>query len=68
MTKDENMSLTPINRYCGVDIFEDEHSAHIIIVDGKREQFNTQGRVFVHIFRALKGHTHIARAGQLVSK
>ena len=62
------MTLTPINNYCGVDIFEDERSTHIIVVDGKRERFNTQGRVFVYIFRALKGHTHIARAGQLVSK
>ena len=62
------MSLTPINNYCGVDIFENEHGAKIIIVDDKREQFSTQSRVFVHIFRALRGHTHIARAGQLVSK
>ena len=62
-------SITPIGHYCGVDVFENAHGAKIIIVDGERKQFQTQGRLYVYIFRAARQvGTHTVHAGQLVSK
>jgi hypothetical protein len=62
------MSLTPISHYLGVDIFEDEHGAKIIIVDDKREQFRLNVHVWNFIYRAQKTNMFAARSGQLVSK
>jgi hypothetical protein len=62
-------SITPIGHYCGVDIFENAHGAKIIIVDGERKRFPTQGSLYVYIFHAArKIGTHTVHAGQLVSK
>lgn len=62
------MSITPISHYLGVDIFEDQFGAKIIIVDDMREQFRLNVHVWNFIYRALKTNTFAARSGQLVSK
>ncbi len=62
-------TLTPIGHYCGVDIFENARGTKIIIVDGERKRFPTQGSLYVYIFRASRqACTHTVHAGQLVSK
>ena len=62
------MSLTPISHYLGVDIFEDEHGAKVIIINGKRNLFNTNVRVCNFISHAHSTDSFVARAGQLISE
>ena len=61
-------TLTPISHYLGVDIFENEHGAKIIIVDDKREQFRLNVHAWNFIYRSQKSRVFVARSGQLFSK
>ena len=61
-------TLTPISHYLGVDIFEDQFGAKIIIFDDKREQFRLNVHVWNFIYRAQKTNMFVARSGQLISK
>lgn len=60
--------ITPIGHHLGVDIFEDEFGAKIIIVDDKREQFQQNTHVWNYIYHAQHSHMYVARSGQLFSK